>query len=217
LSVEEHALKAGPAYDESRSFEPAAGTQEEVLSQHQSERERHPDWPLSNQVTLGGDKLTVATNDMNTVQVFRNGAAMYTIPVGDASPIGSLRGLWTYDSHWVLEVAHVTQKWTPWQSEINFDVFGEVIRDGESLNRQHGYQETFGFQLMNGKPFYFFKKFGRLGISYNSQEIPLGYAEIPRYECCSASASNPRGAENMVSFFAQRGGIWYYVEVGVFN
>jgi hypothetical protein len=70
---------------------------------------------------------------------------------------------------------------------------------------------------MNDKPFYFFKKFGRLGISYDGREIPLGYAEIPRYGCCSAAALNPRSAENMVSFFAQRDGIWYYVEVGVFN
>jgi hypothetical protein len=217
LTVEEHALKARPTYDELRSFEPAAGTQEEVLSKHQSEREKHPNWPMSNQVTLRGDKLTAATNDTATVQVFRNGAAIYAISVGDASPINPLRGLWTYDNHWVVEVAHVVQKWTPWQSEIDFDVAGEVIRDGESLNRQHGYQEAFGFQNMNDKPFYFFKKFGRLGISYDGREIPLGYAEIPRYGCCSAAALNPRSAENMVSFFAQRDGIWYYVEVGVFN
>jgi hypothetical protein len=81
LTVEEHALKARPTYDELRSFEPAAGTQEEVLSKHQSEREKHPNWPMSNQVTLRGDKLTAATNDTATVQVFRNGAAIYAISV----------------------------------------------------------------------------------------------------------------------------------------
>jgi hypothetical protein len=102
-------------------------------------------------------------------------------------------------------------------NEIDFDVWGEVIQDGISLNKQHGYQEAFGFQLMKGKSFYFFKKRGRLGISYNGVEIPLGYTQVPHYWCCSAAALNPRSAKNMVAFFAQRGGVWYYIEIGVFD
>jgi hypothetical protein len=35
------------------------------------------------------------------------------------------------------------------------------------------------------------------------------------YWCCSAAALNPRSAKNMVAFFAQPGGVRYYVEIGV--
>jgi len=94
---------------------------------------------------------------------------------------------------------------------------GDIIVDGVSLNQQKGYLETFGFQLMNGKPFFFFKKSGHIGISYNGKEISLEYTQIPHYWCCSGAVFNPEIAENMVSFFAQRNETWYYVGIGVFE
>ena len=225
LSVEEHALKDRPEV-EPLTFVPVKSTQAEILSKHQGERDKHPDWPYPNHASLGNDKLTAITDETNTnngskvsVQVSRNGAAIYTIQLGDSSPFGSLRGLWAYDNHWVLEVVHAAAK-KIFPNTMDYDVFGEVIQDGISLNKQHGYQETFGFQLMRGKPFYFFKKQGRLGVSYDHREIPLGYTQILHYGCCSASALNPRSAENMVAFFARRGTVrpvWHYVEIGVFE
>jgi hypothetical protein len=218
LSIEEYPLKDRPPVDESRSFTPVQGTQEEILSKRQSERTKI--WRYADQVLLGSDKLTAATADANagkvSVQVSRNGTAIYTVQLGDSSPIAPIRGLWAYDNHWVLEAAHTIQKFSL-SNVIDYNVWGEVVQDGVSLNRQHGYQETFGFQLMKDKPFYFFKKRGQLGISYNRQEIALGYTQVPHYWCCSAAALNPRNAENMVAFFAQRGGVWYYVEIGVFE
>jgi hypothetical protein len=89
-------------------------------------------------------------------------------------------------------------------NEIDFDVWGEVIQDGISLNKQHGYQEAFGFQLMKGKSFYFFKKRGRLGISYNGVEIPLGYTQVPHYWCCSAAALNPRSGVGPILWTTDR-------------
>jgi len=223
--VEEYALKGTPEV-EPLTFLLVESTQEEILRKHRDERDkRFPDQLyFSHQVvSLGDDELTAIEKVTDTnkgqkvsVQVSRNGEAIYTIQVGDSSPIRCLRGLWAYDNHWVLEVAHVTEK-RGFQNTVDHDVFGQVIQDGISLNKPHGYQETFGYQLMGGKPFYFFKKRGRLGISYDNQEIMLGYTQIPHYWCCSASALNPRSAENMVAFFAQRGGVWYYVETGVFE
>ena len=222
LSIEEHALKSRPPTDESGTFVPVEGTQEEVLSKHQDERsKRLAGRPLSPEptITLGGDQLVAATNETESkvsVQVSRNGARIYTVQVGDSSTTASLRGLWANDNHWILEVAHAARKFSL-SNEIDFDVWGEVIQDGISLNKQHGYQEAFGFQLMKAKSFYFFKKRGQLGISYHNKEIPLGYTQVPHYWCCSAAALNPRSAQNMVAFFAQRSGVWYYVEIGVFE
>ena len=208
------------------TFVPVKSTQAEILSKHQAERDKHPDWPYPNRAVLGSDQLTAITDETITdtgskiaVRVTRNGTAIYRIQLGDSSPYGSLRGLWAYDNHWVLEVIHATEK-EIFPNTMDYDVFGQVIQDGISLNKLHGYQETFGFQLMHGKPFYFFKKQGWFGVSYDHREIPLGYAQVPHYGCCSASALNPRSAENMVAFFARRGlvrPVWHYVEIGVFE
>jgi len=239
LSVEEYALKGMPEI-EPLIFVPVKSTQAEILGKHQGERnKRFPDWSYSNQrlVSRGDDQLTAIDNVTyahytdkgqevsvavsSSVQVSRHGEVIYTIQLGTASTnaIPNLWGLWAYDNHWVLEVAHATQKGV-FSDAISSDVFGEIIQDGISLNKQHGYQETFGFQLMKGKLFYFFKKQGRFGVSYDHREIPLGYTQIPHYGCCSAGELNPRSAENMLAFFARRGivqQVWHYVEIGVFE
>jgi hypothetical protein len=135
---------------------------------------------------------------------------------GDASPITSIQGLWTFSNHWILEIANVTQEISS-QNEISLDVQGQIIQDGEFLNDRYSYEEVFNFQMMKGKPFYFFKRDGQIGISYDNQEVQLGYTQIPHYQCCSAAELNPKRAQNMVAFFAQRDGKWYYVEIGVYK
>jgi len=148
------------------------------------------------------------------VTVTRNGSPIYTIPVGNSSPLGSLRGLWVYGSHWALETAFVTNHKTG--NVIDSQTTGQVSVDGQLLNQQLGYQEAFGFQTLRDKPFYFFKQGDRIGISYDGVTIPTGYDEVLHYYCCSAGTLNPRVYQNMVSFFARKGSIWYYIEAGVF-
>ena len=92
---------------------------------------------------------------------------------------------------------------------------GQITQDGVLLNDQFGYTEMFGFQTLGGKLFFFFEKDGLLGYAYNGQVVEAGYTVIPHYECCSAAVLNPQSAQNLVAFFAQRDGIWYYVEIGV--
>jgi hypothetical protein len=100
---------------------------------------------------------------------------------------------------------------------VHTDCNGDIIRDGKSLNKLKNYRESFSFQLMNSKPFYFIKKGGQIGISYGGEETMLGFEEIPHYYCCEASMLNPKSCLNMVAFFARRDNNWYYVEVGLFR
>ena len=221
LSIEEHALQSAPEL-EPLTFVPVEGTQEEVLSKHQDKRATVPSPHGGTGASLEDDNLTATTNVTNTdegqevsVEVSRDGEMIYSMQLGDTCAIPPLWGLWAYDDHWVLEVAYV--KANRQGNAIYCESFGQIIQDGVSLNEQHGYQESFGFQLMNGKPFYFFKKRGRLGISYDSQEIPLGYTRVPHHQCCSGAALNPKSSANMVAFFAQRGKTQFYVEIGIFE
>jgi hypothetical protein len=233
LSVEEYPLKNAPNV-EPLTFMPMQGTQEEILAKHQQERgNSFPDnsFFVNGQpgisVQLGNEKLVAlesftdsvtsqGTFQKVSVQLSRGGEIIYSIPAGDGSPINALRGLWAYSNHWALEIAQVTQKISS-QNEISLDSFGQIVQDGKLLNERNGYDEAFGFQLMNGKPFYFYKRDGQIGISYDNQEVPLGYAQIPHYQCCSGAELNPKSAQSMVAFFAQWDGKWYYVEIGVFN
>ncbi len=234
LSIEEYALEAEPQLDP-LSFTPRTTTQAEVLSKHRGKRgARSPGWVYHNGewIAEGDDQLkareVVTTTERSeqgqlvvepvsmAVDVYRQGKLLYSIPLSPTGAIPPIWGLWAYADRWALEVAHVTLTRIP-PNTIDSDEFGEVIQDGVALNEQNGYEESFGFQLLKGKPFYFFKKQGRIGISYDSQEIDLGYTRIPHHGCCSASELNPQSTENAVAFFAQRAGVWYYVEIGVFE
>jgi len=210
--VEEYALKDVPQPDP-LVFEPVQGTAKEILQKRQAERERRVGKPLAVElsVTLGEDRLvaTVIHTDtvegqVGAVQVTYGGSVIYTVPLGQASPVHRLRGLWVHDGHWYLEVA-------AWQGQ------GQVIQDGESLNERYGYEKTFGFQLLHDRPFCFFHREGQIGVFYEGQEILLRYDYVPHYACCSAADLNPVRAENMVAFFCLRDGVWYYVEIGVYD
>ena len=232
VSVEEYALK-GPPEVESRNFIPIEGTQKEILAKHQEERNKTPPRSLLSLyesshygfwATLKGQKITATLYEIpfvitdqrkiydrhfsdSYVQVAQGEKVLYTVQTGKVTPRDSLIGLWTYDDHWALEVVRVK----------GFDFWGEIVVDGLSLNEQQGHQETFGFQLIEGKPFYFYKQMGKTGIFYNGHSMAVEYDEVPHYGCCSAGGHNPIHSESMVSFFARRSGTWYYVEIGAFK
>jgi hypothetical protein len=224
LSVEEHLLSKAPDSD-TRAFSPADhSTQEAVLATHAAQRQT-PLQPYDSfyhggdiWAFQGGDKLTVSDSNEydilngrwdHFVQVNLNQSVIYTAAYQPAGMTSSYRALWADDQHWVLEVACEMK---PYPYAV-----GHIVVDGQSLNNLYGYEESFGFQTMHSKFFYFFNRDGKIGVSYDGREIPLGYDHVLHYGCCSAGILNPIMAENMVAFFAQRGGQWYYVEIGVFS
>jgi hypothetical protein len=229
LTVAEYPLKQQPEA-ESLLLYYADSVEGDPRLIHADERANTFDWsawecPPENQIpmgrcaTLGTDKL-VAYEEYNNlgyghVFVTRNGEEIYKISVGHGSPINGLRELWVYDNHWAVETANVTERQEG--NTIYSDAIGQVTVDGVLLNDQFGYEEAFGFQTIHGKPFYFFKRDGKINASYNGVEISLGYDEIPHYGCCSAATLNPSMFQNMVAFFAREGEMWYYAEIGVFG
>jgi hypothetical protein len=232
LTIDEYPLQYAPAADP-LSFIPEQGSQEEILAKHQQERsmpapnnsllfEDQPAFSVQvgNENLVAFESYTDTVTDQGTfqkvtVKVLKDTQVVWSTDAGDVSPINNLRGLWSYSDHWVLEIAHVTLDLV--SNESPLEPVGEIIQDGKSLNELNKYDQTFGFQLIKGKPFFFFQQNGKIGISYDGEQVFLEYDQIPHYQCCSAAELNPRIAPSMVSFFAQRQGTWYYVEIGNFK
>ena len=152
-----------------------------------------------------------------TIDVLLDGKVIYTADGGKGNTtFDHLQGLWQYNDHWVLEYVYVTVT-VDGKGNTTDNVTGQVVRDGVLLNKEYSYDEVFGFQLMKEKPFFLYKENGSIGVTYDDQKFMLGFEEIPRYNCCSPAALNPRQSQNMVSFFARKGETWYYVEIGVYE
>ena len=170
--------------------------------------------------SLGSHQLvaeeTISNDGSNgNVILTQDGVEIYRIATGPGSPVNALRGLWVYDGHWALEAAKISE--TQQGNAITVNAVGQIIVDGKILNESLGYEEAFGFQTLNGRPFYFFKRNGKIGASYDGVEIPLAYDQVPHYGCCSMGTLNPRTYQDMVEFLAAKDGNWYYVEIGVFG
>jgi hypothetical protein len=99
----------------------------------------------------------------------------------------------SWDGHWILEVGDL------------------VTLDGEFINQKFDFQEVHDWHLVNGKPFYFFHKGQRVGISYDDQFLPVFYHKVLHGGCCGYGAYNPNFINNTVGFYAQREGVWMYV------
>lgn len=159
-----------------------------------------------------GDLVAVLTTSadgppLQSVQLLRGDKVIFTAAAGMPSPVLPLQGLWTYGDHWALEILLADP--SVWA--------GQIFVDGELVNRLGGYDEAFGFQLLAGKPFFFYLRNGHVGVSYDGQETDLDFDEVPHYRCCSESSLNPTQAQNMVAFFARRDQAWLYVELGDFD
>jgi hypothetical protein len=147
-------------------------------------------------VYYGEELIRVAWDpERSQVKVMQDEAQIYAFSAvfTVASPV---KGLWSYGGNWLLEVD------------------GFLIQDGENLNESLGYDEIFGWQLLNGKPFYYFRKGPRVGISYDGEALPVYYQEIVHYRCCEPAAFNNAGNQAMAWFYGLRDGEWYYVEMG---
>jgi hypothetical protein len=235
LVIESYELRGPPELD-TYIFQPVSGTQEEILETHAWDRAEgfpdisffdamnfgmrlpHDGQELIAQVVSGGDHQP----DQNVfdpvfIEVVLGNQLLYRAEAGEVSPLNPLQGLWGYDGHWVLEYTHVSIIQGEAENSLDSKVTGHLVEDGVLLNEVFGYDEIFGSQLLKSRPFYFFKEGDQIGISYDGQVTLLDFEDIPHYGCCSAATINPRQAQNMVAFFAQREETWYYVEAGVYD
>jgi formylglycine-generating enzyme required for sulfatase activity len=208
--IEEHPLKVGPMIPqvEGPYFETADGDTAEILAKNQC---YHTGEALfgSLPASVGDQLLEIhSSGDMgDELQVTLGDRLVYGTLTRPCA-FTELRGGWGYDGHWAIELG------LP-EGDSLFPTKGQIIQDGQDLNAACGYDESYNFALLGGRPFYFYRKEGGSGIFYDGQELPLPYDEIPHYLCCSAGAMNPETFPNMVRFFGRRGEQWYYVEAYV--
>lgn len=92
---------------------------------------------------------------------------------------------------------------------------GSVIVNGEDLNTSKGYDESFGYSFFCGTPYYFYKKDGKIFISYSGISYVRNYEYIHHYACCEPYEYNPIVCKEHLNFFAIRNGEWYWVTITV--
>ena len=114
--------------------------------------------------------------------------------------IGDIQSFFAWNDKWVLET------------------IDNIIIEGINLRKKNNYLATYNPCIINNKLFYFFENNdGKVHISYNDEKFPNTYDQIIHYECCEPGVCNPRHNSNMISFFALKGGYWYYVEAGIYK
>ena len=156
--------------------------------------DRNSSWLLQNPVFSGKDLFYVTGTSPSQVQVVRNGTPIFSISIalGADNPVR----FYLWKNSWLLEE------------------HGTLIQDGVILNEKLGYEEIFDWRPINEKPFYFFRKGPRVGISYDGKILPIWYDDVYYYGCCGYAALNPYRTKYMVDFFALRDNLWRRVEIG---
>ena len=140
-------------------------------------------------------------NNPALVNIEKNGAVIATYSLSGAAPTGGpVRGLWSWDQHWLMELP------------------GIVVQDGKLLNDSLGYAEMFTWRLLKDKPFYFYRPASgaaaAVHLSYNGHSLPVTYDQvIHRPDCCTSELLQMQLFENGLFFYARRAGTWYYVVV----
>jgi hypothetical protein len=150
-------------------------------------------------IYVGDDLVTVVAGDMYNYEVCVNGKTVYShvIPQDRADiPVYAL-----------LE----------WQGRWGVEFLDQVIVDGASLNEQLGYRQIFNWREVHGQLFYFFTQGRRVHVSYAGQTLPQTYDEVVHNQCCEPSFFNVHTYADMVAFYALKDGVWYYVEMGVYE
>jgi hypothetical protein len=129
----------------------------------------------------------VTENGKVSAQVTRNGLLIFSKLIDPPGTTSPFRVLSVYDDHWVLEIAQekIIQPNTHLAGSL---LASEIFVDGQSLNDLHDYVESYGFQTIHGKPFFFYYREDKIGFSYDGQEIPVSYEGVFHYGCCSAGA-----------------------------
>jgi hypothetical protein len=99
-----------------------------------------------------------------------------------------------------------------WVLEVN----GTLIVNGVNYN-QKDFQadEIFNWTILNGKPFFFFRRDGKFGAWYDGKELAVQYDEIIHGRCCEPGAFNVVNSPDALWFYARQDGLWYFVELTI--
>lgn len=228
LAIEENEI-VGKVEIEPLKFLPKMGTQAAVMLRHAGEKLAYPALSTTGYESTGPVMIWKTTSGeykvrqilpkgnepaTTSIEVSKDGEVIFQTDAGEISPLSTLQRFWVEDGHWTLEINRVANRREG--NSVYSDTTGEIYRDGALLNETYGYEEMFNFQMMGGKPFYFYRQDGKVRASYNGRTLPVEYDDIPHYGCCSSATLNPEGGANWVGFFAQRGNTWYYTEIGLY-
>jgi hypothetical protein len=150
-------------------------------------------WP----VYAGINLVSVETrlDNPDRIYVMSGGKEVFSYAILPAAVKNPVDGLWSWNGQWFLGV---NSRW---------------IVDGKPFNPEASLDETYGWQVLMGQPFYFFTKMGKTGISWGGQPLPVEYDEVVHGMCCEASAFNPVSGSKFAWFYARLLGTWYYVEL----
>jgi hypothetical protein len=112
----------------------------------------------------------------------------------------------------VEEVVKTLGEWNgSWVLEVN----GTLIVDGAIYNlKDFQTDELFNWMMLDGKPFFFFRRNGKTSAWYDGKELPVQYDEIIHGRCCEPAAFNVITSPEALWFYASRDGIWYIAELG---
>lgn len=95
---------------------------------------------------------------------------------------------------------------TAWNGHWVLEADDQVIMDGKPVGA--GYDAVFGWQVLNGKPFYLWQRGVTYGISYDGEERRLAYDEILR-----TKGLEPAGDGETVTFLARKEAAWEAVTI----
>lgn len=164
------------------------------------------------------DQTELVTVKQDKLTIFETKAYTYIY--------SGLMEAWSYDNHWVIETltseaqgVDVSHKDTQSLMDIQEKLrdYLDIIRDGVSLKEANGYQQVFSFQILNGKPFYFYKRGEKYGINYDGVEAQLDYDYVTWNRPHPGVESFVWQFQNMVLFYGSRGGKGFMVIIGAFD
>jgi hypothetical protein len=206
IKIDEYQLVSAPEVQDLKVyFEVIGDDSQEILA---SRQQFTPSHQLVEPVYINDDIVSVETLpqlDGDHIEIYIGEEQVYQAILADLDGNASVKP-WEAEGHWFIEIKELDERG---------NVKGNIVRDGQGLNAEQGYAESYGFAILEGKPFYLYERDGQIGYSYAGEEHELGYDEVIRYRCCNDGFLNPYFASNGVSLFACRESQWYYVEIRV--
>jgi hypothetical protein len=97
-----------------------------------------------------------------------------------------------------------------WKDAWVLEVNGVLVVNGEIWNEsKFKADEIFNWTMLNGKPFFFFRRGGSLGAWYDGNELPVTFAALIHDRCCEPAMFNVVNTEDQIRFYAEQNGMWY--------